>query len=165
MEIAYSSLEIWKDIINFANFECSNYGNIRNKRTNNILKGHTRSDGYKEVRIKGKNYLYHRIVAMTWLKNHNNFEQINHIDGNKTNNKVCNLEWCTPKQNLEHAANIGLMSRGSNRYNSKLIESDIYDIRELIKNGKTILEISKLYNVSFQLISNIKRNKVWRHCK
>ena len=59
--------------------------------------------GYNRVNLKRKSYLVHRLVAETFIPNPNNFPQVNHIDKDKTNNNVTNLEWCDSQQNNEHS--------------------------------------------------------------
>jgi len=64
--------------------------------------------GYQRVKItisknKGSSIRIHRLVAETYIENPDNFPQVNHIDENKSNNKVSNLEWCTNKKNCQHS--------------------------------------------------------------
>lgn len=98
--------EIWKQMIDHNNnYEVSSLGRIRNIRSGVILKGITQTVGYKQVNIRlesdntAHNLMVHRLVAHYFIPNPNNYPYINHIDENKTNNCVDNLEWCTPQQN------------------------------------------------------------------
>lgn len=104
--------EQWK-IIDFANnYEVSNTGFIRNKTTKYILKGRETFNGYLQVSLKideknkFMNKYVHRLVAQFWLENINNKEEVNHIDGNKKNNNIANLEWVTAKENSNHRVNV-----------------------------------------------------------
>ena len=104
--------EQWK-VIDFAsNYEVSNTGFIRNKTTKHILKGRETINGYLQVSLKIDNenkfinkYI-HRLVAQFWLDNIDKKKEVNHIDGNKKNNNMINLEWATSKENSHHKINV-----------------------------------------------------------
>ena len=98
---------MWKDIINWEDFyEVNECGEVRNKRTGKIVKGDINNAGYHRVCLyngkKRKRFFKHRLVAVHFLENINNLEQVNHIDGDKSNNHYTNLEWVTPKENELH---------------------------------------------------------------
>lgn len=112
--------EIWKDIPIAKNYEASNLGNIRNKKTKHIIKQMINSKGYSQVSLylkKKKTIRVHRLVASAFLENKNNYGDINHIDGNKLNNNVDNLEWCTRKENIIHSWKKGLSKPHNTRIN------------------------------------------------
>ena len=98
--------EIWKDIPNYDGYQASNLGNIKNKKTGNILKPYENTNGYLQVELwkngKGKKIVVHKIIANTFLSNINNLPQINHKDENKLNNNINNLEFCTAKYNSNY---------------------------------------------------------------
>ena len=99
--------EIWKTVIEFEKYEVSNFGKIRNKETGKVKKVSKRKrDGYYEVSLQKDSKQYtkciHILVAKTFIENPNKYPAINHIDGNKENNAVRNLEWCTYKYNNIH---------------------------------------------------------------
>lgn len=99
-------MEIWLDVKDHPKYEVSNYGNIRNKRTGKILKQIlNRPGGYLRVGMDGKHQYVHRIVADTFFDGNHAGIDVNHIDGNKRNNHISNLEWCTRKENIQHAYN------------------------------------------------------------
>ena len=111
--------EIWKPIPKHENYLVSNQGRI--KRNNNILSNYVdNASGYVKVGLScvderfysnSKKFLVHRLVAETFIPNPENKPEVNHIDGNKQNNCVSNLEWVTRLENVRHAAKTGLMTR------------------------------------------------------
>lgn len=101
--------EIWKEIDNTNGlYFVSNLGNV--KKGNKSIKKTLKKDGYVKVRINYgdciKNPNVHRLVAIAFIPNPDNLPQVNHIDGNKENNIVTNLEWCTGRENQKHRIEI-----------------------------------------------------------
>ena len=117
--------EIWKDIKGYEGlYQISNLGNVKSIRyfnhannkaytRNRLLKTSKTEKGYLRVELykkgKGKKIRVHRLVAETFLPNLYNFKEINHKDGNKQNNCVDNLEWCTHSYNMREACKLGLV--------------------------------------------------------
>lgn len=101
--------EEFKEIEGFPNYQISNYGNVKNVKKNRYKvpgtdkKGYLKVDLYKNSKRTTKKI--HRLVATAFLKKENDSKRndINHIDGNKHNNNVTNLEWCTKSENMQHA--------------------------------------------------------------
>lgn len=87
-------------------YSVSNLGNVRNDLTGRILKPSLNSRDYKRVRLcknaKTKNYFIHRLVAFAFIPNPDNLPVVNHLDEDRTNNRVDNLEWCTTKYNVNY---------------------------------------------------------------
>lgn len=85
------------------------------KRKEKILKPLKITKGYLGIRIynnsNAKTFKIHRLVATYFISNPNNLPQVNHIDGNKENNKATNLEWCTQTENMQHSYRIGLRNK------------------------------------------------------
>lgn len=107
-------MEEWKPIKDFEGFyEVSNFGRVISLPRNGtisskrILKHKIDKDGYHQVTLRKngtKKYVkVHRLVGETFIENRDNKQQINHLDGNKNNNVVSNLEWCTPQENSLHS--------------------------------------------------------------
>lgn len=111
---------MWKDFIynnQKTDYECSDSGQIRNKITGNILKQTLGKTGYyhcwMKINNEEKTLDVHRVVALSFLKNPNNYKVVNHKDGNKKNNRVSNLEWCSYRDNSIHAWENGLYNNTS----------------------------------------------------
>lgn len=108
-----------------------------------------------------KSYKIHRLVAETFISNDNNLPQVNHKDGNKLNNNVENLEWCTSSQNLKHAIKTGLKQY---TYVNKLTIDEVKTIKQLLKyEDTTHNNIAKVFNVSRSAISDINSGKTWKN--
>ncbi len=112
-------MEIFKDIKGYEGiYQVSNLGNIKsyNKyKEGKILIPYRINSGYEMVSLRGcinKSYLIHRLVAKTFLLNPKNKREVNHINGIKTDNRLENLEWSTPSENMKHALITGLKKRG-----------------------------------------------------
>lgn len=104
--------EIWKPVINFEKlYEVSNLGRVRNAR-GRVLKVHPQNCGYLQITFTLNKvctkFLVHRLVAIHFLENVDNKKYVNHIDGDKLNNCVTNLEWVTNSENILHARSTGL---------------------------------------------------------
>lgn len=89
--------------------------------------------------------------------------EVNHKDGNKLNNNLSNLEYCTSKENMSHAKLKGLTPnrKGDKTGMAKLTEDKILEIRELFNQGKTNVYIANKYNVAPNTISTIRHKKTW----
>lgn len=116
-KMAIASLEAWEKCVrNVVGFEgiynVDIYGNVTNIQTQKMLKSHLNDEGYLIVCLTKERNTYtkkvHRIVAEAFIQNPQKKKCVNHIDGNKTNNNVWNLEWCTHKENNIHAGETGL---------------------------------------------------------
>lgn len=108
--------EIWKDINGFEGlYQISNLGRVKSIRNNIILKQTYCKSNYLKVKLskncKQKTIQVHRLVTETFIPNPDNKPQVNHIDGNKENNHIDNLEWVTAKENTEHAIKIGISNK------------------------------------------------------
>lgn len=117
--------EQWKNIDGYDGlYEVSNTGHLRNSR-GRVLTAHAQNSGYMQITLYPKvgprtKYLMHRLVATTFIPNPDGKPQVNHIDGNKQNNHVSNLEWSTVSENILHARATGL-----NPYNNPTLGKKI----------------------------------------
>lgn len=133
-------------------------------KINNRTENHDK-DGYLQFSLKNKMVRSHHIISYLIFGERMIGKQINHIDGNKENNKPTNLELATPSDNVRHAFNNGLKEakKGIDSTSSKLTETDVVNIRKLRSEGKTLLTIAEIYNMSFQQISRICSGERWGH--
>jgi hypothetical protein len=95
-------MEEYKNIKGYENYQISNFGNVKNIKTNRILKQSLTTTGYKEVKINGKHFKIHRLIGEYFIDNPNNLLCIDHIDNDKTNNNINNLRWCSYSDNCKN---------------------------------------------------------------
>ncbi len=163
---------MWKECSVCSNYEVSKYGDVRRKETKRILKQNLKKDNYLEVSISMgsrqnvKHYLVHRLVAEAFIPNPENKPQVNHKDGNTTNNQVTNLEWVTNQENITHSIITGLKpnDRGENSCNSKMTKEQVQWCRDMYKPRDKEFgcrALAKMFNVSKSTMSYILTNKTY----
>ena len=153
---------MWKDIPEYhGKYQASDDGRIRNADTMCEYKLRPDRWGYLDVALNGVRKRVHRIVAETFILHDASKNIVNHKDGNKLNNNVDNLEWCTSKENNQHAYDIGLHGKGEDHVNSKLTEEQVIEIKKLGRHD-TAKNIGKKYNVSKATINDIFEGRTWK---
>ena len=144
----------FKHIPSHPDYAVDKDGNVYSSKADRLLTQHT-EQGYKRVAIRsGREYKLkvHRIVAETYIPNPNKLPQVNHIDGDKTNNTVSNLEWVSAKDNMRHAYQTGLVSTKKANESScealrrKVIGTHV-DTGEVIK-ADSLVELCSKYNLT-----------------
>lgn len=173
-------MEEWKDIAGFEGmYQVSNMGQVRSldrldsrgyKYKGRTVKPST-SKGYQYAHLcklsKYTTISIHRLVALAFIPNPDNLPQVNHIDGNKQNNHVSNLEWVTEKENINHAWDNGLATNsGENNVLAKLTEDDVRFIRSnynpaIPEFGQKAL--AEKFGVKQPVISKVVHRKSWKH--
>ena len=152
--------EIYQDIPNYFKYMVSNHGNVMNKKTNKVLKPYLTNRGYLTVGFwmngKKKRLSIHRLVASAFLENPKKLPEVNHLNGCKTDNNLCNLEWTSGSTNVSHAFRTGL-------HQTKLSREMVLRIRELRSKGKTLRETGKILGVSHSTIWEIEKGLIWKH--
>lgn len=175
--------EVWKPIKHYEGYyEVSNKGEVRTATRfvpnsgkhgmwykSRTLKFNIDKDGYCTVALqkdrKVKRCKVHRLVLSTF-DNCDSELQVNHIDGNKFNNRLDNLEWVTCSQNIKHAFSIGLKTQsGSKNNGSKLTEKQIVQICDFFKYTTfTNKQIADMFDIkSDETIRKIRKRKAWTH--
>jgi hypothetical protein len=173
--------ELWRPVVGYEGlYEVSNHGAVRSMRRTGIYRGRwgdakmvfpgrnmrvsTDLAGYQYVKLKkpnlpGKHCLCHRLVLAAYV-GEPPLLQVNHKDGDKKNNFVDNLEYCTAAQNLRHCIDVLGKKRGEGSGTSKLKEVDIPLIRA---DPRILREIAKDYGVTLQAIWYVKKKRNWGH--
>lgn len=162
-------MEVWRNIKGYRDkYQISNYGRVRN--LNKILAPINRKDGYVGIRLclngKHKSFLIHRLVALSFVRNINGEKEVNHIDSNRNNNNVNNLEWCNKSNNMKHAFSNGFASRaGSKNSQSKLSEKQVRIIKHIftISNHTSIKKIAEIFKVGLTTIYEIRSGAAWKN--
>jgi len=165
--------ERWRPITGYeGQYEVSDTGRIKSlkrkgkgtphtqdliRKTNYLPKGQELVSLSKNGKVK--TLLVHRLVAKAFLPNPNNYPQINHLDGNRKNNNLDNIEWCNQAQNQKHAWDTGLILR-ENHNTTKLDENKVREIR-ISFPSKTMLALSREYDVNISTISRIIHRQMW----
>jgi DNA-binding XRE family transcriptional regulator len=164
-------MEVWKDIKGYeGHYQVSNLGRVKSLKNNKeLIMTNVKSNlGYLRVKLskdgKIKGFPVHRLVGLTFLDLINGKNEINHIDGNKKNNCLTNLEWCNRSENMRHADKTGLrvMLKGKRNPKAKLTDEQIRLIR-YERKGIQQKDIAKEFNIKQQTISKIINNKLWTH--
>lgn len=149
------------------NYRIEKNGDIFNKKGLK-LKTYISKFGYERVTLSHngskKAFFVHRLVAQEYLQNIKNKPCVNHKDGNKLNNNVNNLEWCTYSENSKHAFENGLNkgSYGEIHGLTKLTNKDVIYIY-INPDKKTNKQLANIFNVDSNMISRIWNNHTWKH--
>lgn len=171
------SKETWKIIPKCPNYAASTKGRIKRltkscgTQAGLILKQALRKrkvGGYKSVMLchhNRKTYFVHRLVAITFLGPRPENNQVNHLNGNKSDNRLQNLEWTTQSLNMRHARDNGFLSlhRGEEHWNAKLTNKAICVIWNAPKSKDFRLKLSKQFSISRATINDIKSQRTWKH--
>lgn len=125
--------------------------------------------GYLSVHLYSGNvmrkFYVHRLVAEAFISNPLGLPQVNHIDGDKTNNEHSNLEWCNGSSNCIHALRTGLYEsvRGEQVGSAKLTEQDVILIRKLAADGQFHKDLAEQFGVGRKAITKIVNRQRWKH--
>jgi hypothetical protein len=158
-------IEEWKPVEGYPSYAVSNYGRImrtargKSTRPGRILAPITDANGYLRIGLcekgKSKHPRIHALVASAFLGPRPDGHEINHIDHDRSNNRVENLEYVTHPRNMQHSIMAGRFNR------QKLMPDEVREIRQLISEGVMGIHIASRFGVAESQISRIKHGHRW----
>lgn len=173
--------ETWKPVVGYEGlYSVSDMGRVKRDAPthlhdgNRLLRAHVRSKGYYGVTLAGRkerrhrgcggeNKSVHTLVAEAFIgPKPSRLHGVNHINGDRLDNRACNLEWVTQKENQAHAVRFGLCPSGEKHHNHKLKDVDVINILSSFAGGENISPIAKRYAVAYQTIWAIVHNRSHR---
>lgn len=171
---ASPSIEQWAPVVGYEGiYEVSTQGRVASVSTNwrgygqRIMEQDVDRYGYMKVRLtregKRKKFSVHRLVCIAFLGAPGDEEQVCHINGDATDNRLENLKWGTAKENAEDRNRHGMTAIGDRNAQSVLKVGDIPRIRRLAANGLSQCSIAKEFQVSDRTIRDILTGRTWKH--
>lgn len=170
-------MERWRVVEKNTDYEVSDRGRIRKSNSHRVLSFYIARTGYPVIGLWNKDrkrrtkYTIHRLVASAFLDNPNGWPCVNHIDGNKENNNIDNLEWCSYSRNNKHAYDMRLKVP----YQQRITESDMQSIEALSDGGMSVRDIASHFGVTESAIYQLRargkirlkwrRNRAHRECR
>jgi DNA-binding transcriptional regulator YiaG len=174
--------EIWKDVVGWEGlYQVSSLGRFKSLSREKTIgaRGKILMKSFLMKQGQSRGYFYiifyrngiiekhqsHRVVANHFIKNSENKRTVNHINGNKKDNTINNLEWLNDSEQQKHAVKIGLRNKtlGENSNLSKLNETSVKEIRELHKQKIKQNELASIYKINRNTVHNIVNNITWKH--
>lgn len=163
-------VELTIDILGFktkTKYYAMEDGNIYSASYGGVLKYEITKDGYARVCIGRKHFLVHRLIAKAFIPNPENKKEINHINRDKLDNSVDNLEWVTREENVNFPPTYALRTAhikcGEECNFSTLTNDNVIQIIKMINDGMTCKEIAQYFDVTPRSIRNIKNKKTWKN--
>lgn len=174
--LSNSPMEKWCPVAGYEGcYAVSNYGRVKSitridergrRRAEKIRSQHVSGKYFQVTLYLGDSYktlLVSRMVALAFVDNPYKKPHVNHIDGNKLNNKSDNLEWVTREENIQHAIRTGLFRLGGRHASSMLTDEQVIELRKRHNNGESRLVLAKEFGVSKSTITGITSGDRWRH--
>jgi hypothetical protein len=167
-------VEEWRTCVENSNYEVSNLGRVRRAtdgyRTyaGRILNPGKNHDGYVYINLQNKCHMVHRLVASAFIGERPEGFEVNHVDNNRSNNSVSNLEYMTHDENVKYSADKGRYAescvRGEAHRSAKLTEEDVRLVRKIYDAGlSSYYALSKIYGVTKRAMRLVVQRKTWKH--
>lgn len=167
--------EIWKPIPNFKGYEISNTGQIRSYHSDgsgfrklldepHILKPGNNRGYYMVTLVRNQvkhSFTVHRLVLETFIGNKPKGKQARHLNGNKRDNRIENLQWGTAKENANDKTIHGTKAKGEKINTNKLTKTQITEIREQFNSGRSANSIAKIYSIHIRTVYKIINKETW----
>jgi len=179
LDLSFGPHEAWKPVPGYeGSYEVSNLGRIKSlsrlvpqgkqlRQTKECILVQDTSFGYKRINLsvrgKSRKVMVHVIVLHAFTGSRPHGYTVNHIDGNKSNNVLSNLEWLTLSENHSHACAIGVRRAGERHPLAKLTTHRVHQIRAMFANGATITALALSFGVSRRGIGRVVKHQSWRH--
>lgn len=176
-------VEEWKAVVGFEDrYEVSSFGQVRSipyikkgkningifsfKTTGKLLKQCESTDHYLQIQLSKNNCKrgtgVHRIMAEAFIPNPDNLPQVNHIDGNKQNNHISNLEWCSAQHNVIHSYTLGLACNKQERHPLTVLTHDkVFRMAEMRYKGFSYKQISEELDLKYDTVWKVINRKNW----
>jgi hypothetical protein len=163
----------WKQIQDYPLYEVSDTGEVRNTRSGKLLRGRKTPVGYLRVVLfnhAGKRqFSIHRLVAFAFVAPRYAAEQVNHVNGDKHDNRAENLEWVTAQENCAHARHVlgrkKVAPKGMKSPKAKLTDDQVRMILsrdDLSRYGRTI-QLARELGIATGTVRQIRKRETWRH--
>lgn len=163
--------EIFLPVDGYEDYFISNKGNVLSLKHGKVKQLKPQKCTYYQLAFYVDNIqktkFIHKMIAEKFIPNPLKKPQVNHIDGNKYNNDISNLEWVTAKENIQHAVRTGLINFPINdrHHASKLNITKVKKIKQLLRDGRSQREIAKQFKISQPVVCHINKGTTWTHVK
>ena len=164
-------MEEWRSIPGYPGYEASSEGRIRSFRSGEckIIKQHSSQKGYLRANLKhenGKSHCSsaHRFIAMAFIPNPDNLPEVNHKNGNKTDNRPENLEWVTSSQNHKHAYDVlGKQSGAKGKHFDRRAKFTPTEVRIIRQTSLGLSELADYFGVDQSTIFLIRKGRTYKY--
>ena len=164
-------MEEWRPIPEYPGYEASSEGRIRSFKSGEcrMLKQHSHSKGYLRVSLKHENGKYrcvcsHRFIAKAFIPNPENLPEVNHKNGNKTDNRPENLEWVTSSQNHKHAYDVLRKQSGAKgKHWDRRAKFSPTEVRIIRQTSLGLSELANYFGVDQSTIFNIRKGRTYKY--